>query len=136
MDKGSAGMKRFNWPMGGENLRQYLVGLPADEVFMVTVEPYKKRLPGNLQSRVSILIRELADFCGYSESQMKAIVKREYYPMEQVTLPGKEPGSDRSAVIIPKATMNLTPGEARALECHLYELGAQIGCPLSIPQSK
>lgn len=94
----------------------------------VSISEYSPRLPGNLQARISILIRELAQFCGYSEYQMKQIIKQNYYP--SVIIHWRETTND-----VPKSTMQLTPAEAREIENHLYTLGAEIGCPLSIPQA-
>lgn len=122
-------MKRFIWPTAGENLGAYLDSLPASEAFTVTVEPYKKRLPGNLRSRVKILVRELAAFNGITYEEFNGIVHRLYYPKRDRVIAGQTVESS-----IP--TNELTPDEARIIEQELYNLGATLGCPLSLPQSK
>lgn len=122
-------MKRFIWPTAGENLRAYLDSLPAGEAFTITVEPYKKRLPGNLRARIKILVRELAAFHGYTYPEMNAIIHKAFYPRLDREFDGKR-------VEITAETNNLTPDEARIIEANLYDLGARVGCPLSLPQAK
>jgi len=122
-------MKRFIWPTAGDNLRAYLDSLPSGEAYTVTVEPYKKRLPTNLRSRVKILVRELAAFNGITYEEFNGIVHRLYYPKRDRVIAGKTIESS-----IP--TNELTPDEARIIEQELYSLGATLGCPLSLPQAK
>lgn len=122
-------MSRFIWPSGADSLEAYLASLAPGEAYTVTVEPYKKRLPGNLRSRVKILVRELAAFNGITYEEFNGIVHRLYYPKRDRVIAGQTIESS-----IP--TNELTPDEARIIESELYSLGATIGCPLSIPQSK
>lgn len=122
-------MKRFILPEKRRALDVYLATLPQGEVFEATIEPYKKRLPANLRSRVKILVRELAAFNGITYEEFNGIVHRLYYPKRDRVIAGQTIESS-----IP--TNELTPDEARIIEQELYNLGAQISCPLSLPQAK
>lgn len=122
-------MSRFIWPTGADFLEAYLASLAPGEAYMVTVEPYKKRLPSNLRSRVKILVRELAAFNGITYEEFNGIVHRLYYPKRDRVIDGKTIESS-----IP--TNELTPDEARIIEVELIELGARINCPLSDPHHK
>lgn len=122
-------MSRFIWPSGADSLEAYLASLAPGEAFTVTIEPYKKRLPTNLRSRVKILVRELAAFNGITYEEFNGIVHRLYYPKRDRIIAGKAIESS-----IP--TNELTPDEARIIEQELYSLGATLGCPLSLPQAK
>lgn len=118
---------RFILPHRRAEARAYLDSLPADEMFTLTVAPYTKPLPDNLRARIHCAIRDLANFCGYSESQFKyAIVKEEWYPREIKVWRGAQ----RS---VPVDTMKLTPAQAREVEAHLFSLAAEIGAPMSDP---
>lgn len=119
-------MSRFIWPSGADSLEAYLASLAPGEAFTVTVEPYKKRLPSNLRSRVKILVRELAAFNGITYEEFNGIVHKLYYPKRDRVIAGQTIESS-----IP--TNELTPDEARIIESELINLGAQIGCPLSDP---
>ena len=120
-------MKRFVLPTAGSALYDYLASLPMEEPFTVTVEPYKKRLPANLRSRIKILVRELAAFNGITYEEFNGIVHKLYYPKRDREIAGKVIESS-----IP--TNELTPDEARIIESELISLGATIGCPLSDPR--
>lgn len=122
-------MSRFIWPSGADSLEAYLASLAPGEAYTVTIEPYKKRLPGNLRSRVKILIRELAAFNGITYEEFNGIVHRLYYPKRDRVIAGQTIESS-----IP--TNELTPDEARIIESELINLGATIGCPLSDPHQK
>lgn len=120
-------MKRFILPQRRAECRAYLDSLPADEVIEAIFRPYQKPLPSNLQARIHCAIRDLANFCGYSESQFKyAIVKEEWYPREIKIWRGRERE-------MPVDTMRLTPAQAREVEAHLFSLAAEIGAPMSDP---
>lgn len=122
-------MKRFVIPEKGLALEAYLALLPKNEVYSVTIEPYRKKLPSNLRSRIKILVRELAAFNGITYEEFNGIVHRLYYPKRDRVIAGQTIESS-----IP--TNELTPDEARIIEQELYNLGATLGCPLSLPQSK
>lgn len=121
--------RRFVIPTKSRELQEFLSALPPDELYSIEVEPYKKRLPSNLRSRIKILVRELAAFNGICYEEFNGIVHRLYYPKRDRVIAGQTIESS-----IP--TNELTPDEARIIESELYSLGATIGCPLSIPQSK
>lgn len=120
-------MKRFILPEKRRALDVYLAILPKDEIFEAEIKPYSKRLPSNLRARVKILVRELAAFNGITYEEFNGIVHRLYYPKRDRVIAGQTIESS-----IP--TNELTPDEARIIEANLYELGATLGCPLSIPQ--
>lgn len=122
-------MKRFTYCLAKyrEAFDDYLANLPREEVFTITIEPYKKHLPSNLRSRIKILVRELAAFNGVPYEEFNGIVHRLYYPKRDRVIAGQTIESS-----IP--TNELTPDEARIIEQELYNLGALINCPLSIPQ--
>lgn len=122
-------MSRFIWPSGADSLEAYLASLAPGEAYTVTVEPYKKRLPGNLRSRVKILVRELAAYHGMCYEEFNGLVHRLYYPKRDRVIAGQTIESS-----IP--TNELTPDEARIIESELISLGATIGCPLSDPHQK
>ena len=103
--------------------------LSHEIAYTVDITEWSSPLPDNLRARVHIAIRDLANFCGYSESQMKyAIVKESYYPK---TL--KKWRDEMKEV--PVDTMKLTPDQARAVEYQLHALAAEIGCPMSQPEN-
>lgn len=122
-------MNRFILPTRRSEAISYIEGLPKEEVFEIVCQPYKKRLPSNLRSRIKILVRELAAFNGICYEEFNGIVHRLYYPKRDRVIAGKTIESS-----IP--TNELTPDEARIIESELYSLGATLGCPLSLPQAK
>lgn len=119
--------RRFIIPTKSRELQEFLSALPPDELYSILCEPYSKPLPQNLQARVHCAIRDLANFCGYSESQFKyAIVKEQWYPREIKTWRGQERE-------VPVDTMKLTPAQAREVEAHLFSLAAELGASMSDP---
>lgn len=120
---------RFILPQRRAEALAYLDSLSPDEVFTVTIEPYKKPLPTNLRARVKILVRELAAWNGITYEEFNNICHQLYYPKRDRVIAGKTIESS-----VP--TNELTADEARIIESELYSLGATIGCPLSIPQAK
>ena len=122
-------IKRFISPQRKAEASAYLDSLPQDEMIEIEFKPYQKRLPTNLRARIKILVRELGAYSGVCYEEMNGIVHRLYYPKRDRVIAGKTIESS-----IP--TNELTPDEARIIESELYSLGATIGCPLSIPQSK
>lgn len=120
---------RFILPQRRKELLAYVETLPPDEMIEADFRPYQKRLPANLRSRIKILVRELGAFNGICYEEMNGLVHRLYYPKRDRVIAGQTIESS-----IP--TNELTPDEARIVEQELYNLGATIGCPLSIPQSK
>ena len=129
MDKGGVGMKRFIIPTAFDAFQSFLGQLSTDELYSIEIAPYHKRLPSNLRSRIKILGRELAAWNGITYEEFNGIVHRLYYPKRDRVIAGQTVESS-----IP--TNELTPDEARIIESELYSLGATLGCPLSIPQSK
>lgn len=127
--EGGGTMKRFILPQRRTEALAYIEATPKEEVLEVEIRPYQKRLPTNLRARVKILVRELAAFNGITYEEFNGIVHRLYYPKRDRVIAGKTIESS-----IP--TNELTPDEARIIEQELYNLGATLGCPLSIPQSK
>lgn len=103
--------------------------LPRDKRYVASIREWHPHLAHNLRARLHIPIREMAEFCGYSEEQMKAIIKKQFYPYEERRVGGH-------VISVPKSTMDLTPQEARAVEIHIIDLAQEIGCPLSAPQSQ
>ena len=97
--------------------------------YWISLERYRMKLPANLRSRLKILTRELAAHQGYTYNLMRDIVHELYHPKKDVEIAGK-------VVEVTVATNDLTSDEARIIEASLYELGATLGCPLSIPQAK
>lgn len=89
----------------------------------------KKKLPANLRSRIKILVRELGAFNGICYEEMNGLIHKLYYPKRDRVIAGQTIESS-----IP--TNELTPDEARIIEQELYNLGATLGCPLSLPQAK
>lgn len=121
--------RRFILPQWRLEAIAYLESLPKEEVYEVICGPYQKRLPPNLRARIKILMREIAVFSGISYEEFNNICHQLYYPKRDRVIAGKTVESS-----VP--TNELTPDEARIIESELYSLGATIGCPLSIPQSK
>lgn len=125
---------RFYIPKPGqERMRRYgaiidYLGTQPQEL-TVTIEDHKKKLPSNLRSRVKILVREIAAFSGITYEEFNGIVHQLYYPKRDREIAGKVVESS-----VP--TNELTPDEARIVEQELYQLGATLGCPLSLPQAK
>lgn len=112
-----------------QHVQAALIAAPLTDALEVSIGPFKQRLPTNLRSRVKILVRELAAFNGITYEEFNGIIHRLYYPKRDRVIAGQTIESS-----IP--TNELTPDEARIIESELYSLGATIGCPLSIPQSK
>lgn len=112
-----------------QHVHAALIAAPLTEALEVSIGPFKPRLPTNLRARIKILVRELAEFHGYTYHEMNAIVHQAFYPRLDRTLEGK-------TVEITAETNTLTPSEARIIEANLYDLGARVGCPLSLPQAK
>lgn len=120
---------RFVLPQRRREALDYIATTGPEEVLEVEIKPYQKRLPTNLRARVKILVRELAAFNGITYEEFNGIVHRLYYPKRDRVIAGQTIESS-----IP--TNELTPDEARIIEQELYNLGATIGCPLSLPQAK
>lgn len=133
MDKGSIGVKRLVFSRARfadrGRLDEYLAGLPREEVFTITIEPYKKKLPASLRARIKILVRELAAFVGVCYEDMNGTVHKLYYPKRDIEIDGK-------TVEVSVPTNELKPDEARIVEQELYDLGSRIECPLSLPPAK
>jgi hypothetical protein len=126
---------RFNLDIGPARSRSLdgclyaLANLPREQRYVVSVREWHPPLAHNLRARLHIPIREMAEFCGYSETQMKSIIKEAFYPRTERRIAGK-------LVSVPVDTMELTPAQARAVEVHIHAAAADIGCPLSAPQSQ
>lgn len=112
-----------------EDLFARIIEMPKDSALQVTIEPYKAKLKPNLRARLKILTRELAEFCGLCYEEMNGTLHNLYYPKRDIQIDGR-------TVEVSIPTNDLKPDEARILEQEYYNLGARIGCPLSIPQAK
>ena len=121
--------RKFILPQRKKEAIAYLESLPKEEVWEIVCQPYQKRLPANLRARIKILVRELGVHSGVCYEEMNGLIHQLYYPKRDRVIAGQTVESS-----IP--TNELTPDEARIIESELYSLGAQIGCPLSLPQAK
>lgn len=120
---------RFILPQQRKELLAYVEAFPPDEVIEVDFRPYHKRLPTNLRARIKILQREIAAHSGITYEEFNGICHKLFYPKRDRVIAGQTIESS-----IP--TNELTPDEARIIEQELYNLGATLGFPLSLPQAK
>ena len=78
-----------------------------------------RTLPAN--AKFHAMNRELALHLGYSESQMKSVIKSEFGPIESTMIGPR-------IVDMPKETAEYTVTEMQAMIEQLYQLGAEVGC--------
>jgi len=89
--------------------------------YQIDIRPFKRSrtLPQN--AKLHAMIRSLGLHCGYTDSQMKDIVKQEFGTVKVVELGGR-------IVEVAKPTSEYNVEELAMVIEHLYQLGAEIGC--------
>jgi hypothetical protein len=103
-----------------------VMALPQDKKFVVEIEESRDKLPANLLARIKIPVRKLAKFHDLTYEQMNDIIHDRLYPKRDKTV-----GGITYQVFVP--SNQLLPSEAREIEVALYQLAADIGCPLPWP---
>lgn len=86
---------------------------------LITMVKYKppRSLPQN--ARCHAMIRELADYVGYSEAELKEWLKLEYGYLKGVTIGGKEK-------LIAKSTAEFNKQEMTDFMAHIERIGAEL----------
>lgn len=91
------------------------------EGIVVEIKPYTRPKTRSQVAKIHAMIGDMADQLGYERTDMKEILKREYWPTKIVQLRTKD-------VCIPKSTAELSREEASmviermnhvAAECHI-----------------
>jgi hypothetical protein len=102
------------------------VGDRAGKPLTISVRPFQSFRNLDQNKKCHAMIRELAEFCGHSEKEMKRIVKAHFGPYKVVELPASVVPKP-----IPKGTSEYTIQEMSDFIERLYQLGAEIGCQFS-----
>lgn len=89
--------------------------------YEVWIRPFKARRSLDQNAKMHVMIRELGKHLGYSEAEMKDVVKNEYGPKRTVRV------GDRDHVI-PKSTADYNVEEAGEMIEVLHMIGAETGC--------
>jgi hypothetical protein len=103
------------------------MNLPKDQRYSVTFEVWEPLLPHNLLSRLHIPMRDIAEFTGHTEEEIKELVKAKFYPKEILVVGGQE-------LEVPVRTRKLSEQQARKVEAEIHNLAHQIGFPLTAPR--
>jgi hypothetical protein len=101
----------------------FMMRLPPDKRYILDVEEVRALLPRNLLSRIKIPVRRMAKHLALTYEQMNDIIHDRLYPKRDKTV-----GGVTYQVFVP--SNQLTPDEAREIEVGLYQLAADIGCPM------
>ena len=94
------------------------IGEQWEKPQLVEIRPYKP--PRNLEQNAKLhaMFRELANFTGYSESEIKDYFKSEYGPHKVIAIDVVKD--------VPKGTSEYSKAEASEMIEHLYRVGAEI----------
>lgn len=89
--------------------------------YEVWIRPFKQRRSLDQNAKMHVMIRELAKHIGYSESEMKNVLKSEYGPVHSVRI------GDRD-IVVPKSTADYDRAQAGEMIELIQMLGAETGC--------
>lgn len=98
-------------------IREALDGKP----WQITLKRFKRDRTLDQNAKAHAMIRDLALHTGYTESQMKDIVKTEFAPVKSVMIGSR-------ICNMPMGTSEMNVSEMAEFIEHLYQLGAEIGC--------
>ncbi len=102
------------------------IGQHFDKPHLIEIKPYKppRSLPQN--AKLHSMIRDLAEHTGYSEAEMKDVIKAEFMPVKAVEI-------GQRILDIPLSTTELTRELMSELIEHVYQLGAEANCVFKDP---
>jgi hypothetical protein len=89
--------------------------------YTVTIKRFHRPRTFDQNAKFHGMIRDLAEYTGYAEAELKDIVKRQYLPMKALKI-GKHKYE------VPKSTTELTVAEMADLIERLYQIGHEVGC--------
>ncbi len=95
------------------------LGTTFDKPIQVTVKPFKRDRSLDQNAKVHAMIRVIAEYAGYTESAMKAILVDEYAPRHSVKLGEK-------VIDAPLGTSDMNVEQMSEFIEHLYQLGADL----------
>lgn len=99
---------------------------------IISIRPFESVRSIDQNAKIHVMIRALAEHTGYSENEMKLIVKSQYGPYKRVYVKHKDEATTSPlSREIPKSTTEYTRPECSDFIERLYQLGAEIGCTFS-----
>lgn len=99
-------------------------GEEFDKPLTISVRPFQSFRNLDQNAKCHAMIRELAEWTGYAEREMKEILKAKVGPMKIVNV-------GMGDIYHPKGTSEYTIQEMSDFIERLYQLGAEIGCVFS-----
>lgn len=92
----------------------------------VIVKPFRAKRSLDQNAKMHVMIRELADHIGYSQTELKDYLKSEYGPTKTIQIGDKQR-------VIPMSTAEYNRAEAAEIIEILYMLGAECGYAFQEP---
>ncbi len=96
------------------------IGCNWEKPQLVEIRPYKPPRSLEQNARMHSMFRQLANFTGYSESEIKDYCKSEVGPHKVIAIDQVKD--------VPKGTSEYSKLEASDMIEHLYRIGAEVGC--------
>ena len=93
---------------------------------LLEIKPYKPPRTLEQNAKYHAMCRELAEFVGHTESDIKEYMKLEYGPKKPFGV-----GSWQESKYIPKGVSQYSKEEASMMIEHLYRIGAELGFAFS-----
>jgi hypothetical protein len=89
--------------------------------YTITIRRFHRPRTHDQNAKLHAMLRDLADHTGYSEGELKDVIKGEFLPAKTMQV-----GSH--VYDVPKSTTELTVSEMGDLIERLYQLGHDVGC--------
>ncbi len=89
--------------------------------YTVTIKRFHRPRSFDQNKKFHAMVRDLAEYTGYGEAELKDILKRQFLPMKVLTI-----GSHKYEA--PKSTAELTVNEMADLIERVYQVGHEVGC--------
>lgn len=106
-----------------------LHGTDLTEPKLLEVKRYKPPRSLSQNAKLHVMVNELANHVGYSPSELKEWVKREYGVYQEITILG-------STTNIPLSTTSYTKQQMAELIGHIERIGAELGFQFSDEAAK
>lgn len=105
----------------------FAAAMAPGKPYEIYMKPFRRRRTLDQNAKMHAMIRTLALHLGYSESEMKNVLKSEYGPVVKVEL------GDRQ-VIVPKSTADYDVAECGEMIEIINMVGAETGCAFEDPE--
>lgn len=89
--------------------------------YTITIKRFHRPRSYDQNKKFHAMIRDLAEYTGYGEAELKDILKRQFLPMKVLQI-----GEHKYEA--PKSTAELTVNEMADLIERVYQVGHEIGC--------